>query len=234
MALRKHWPTGQVSFLTLEKQLIEEYSLIFPQEEEFWALKSRLNATTLGGRNTSFFHVSTLVRRHRNKIRCLKDALGNWITDENEVKMHIKCGFEKLYSTEISLSPMSSFSCCFLSDENCSSIGSMVTDEEVRASLWTLKPFKAPGPDGLRAGFFQHFWVEVGSSVCSEVKKVFDKGVVPKYLNETLITLVPKCQNPELLSNYRFISLCNSVYKIISKIIVSRIRPFLSNLISPI
>ncbi|KAK7836079.1 hypothetical protein CFP56_023007 [Quercus suber] len=36
-------------------------------EEEYWALKSRLNASTFGDRNTNFFHVSTLVRRHRNK-----------------------------------------------------------------------------------------------------------------------------------------------------------------------
>lgn len=74
--------------------------------------------------------------------------------------MHIKCGFEKLYSKELSLSPLSSlvssFSCYFLFDENCSSISSMVTDEEVRANLWSLKPFKAPGPNRLHAGFLQH------------------------------------------------------------------------------
>lgn len=69
-------------------------------------------------------------------------------------------------------------------------------DEEIRANLWTLKPFKAPRPDGLHVGFFQHFCAEVGNSVCLEVKRVFDIGVVSKYLNETLITLVPKCQNP--------------------------------------
>ena len=58
--------------------------------------------------------------------------------------------------------------------------------------------------------------------------------MVPSYLNETLISLIPKCQNPESLSNYRPISLCNSVYKVVSKIIVARIRPYLSNLISPV
>ena len=76
--------------LTLVKQLIEEYSLILLQEEEYWALKSRLNAATFGDSNTTFFHVSTLVRRHRNKIKCIKDSVGNWITDENEIKKHIK------------------------------------------------------------------------------------------------------------------------------------------------
>ena len=74
--------------------------------------------------------------------------------------------------------------------------------------------------------------MKVKNSVCKEVKGVFDKGCVPNYLNETLISLIPKCQNPESLSNYRPISLCNSVYKIVSKILVARIRPLLANLIS--
>ena len=68
------------SLLRLEKCLIEEYSSILLQEEEYWALKSRINAVAFGDRNTSYFHMSTIVRRQRNKIRCLKIVLGNgWI-----------------------------------------------------------------------------------------------------------------------------------------------------------
>ena len=63
--------------LGLEQQLISKYSLILMQEEEYWALKSRLNSATFGDRNTSFFHLSTIVRRQRNKILCLKDVEGN-------------------------------------------------------------------------------------------------------------------------------------------------------------
>ncbi|KAL4611139.1 hypothetical protein ACB092_08G102500, partial [Castanea dentata] len=53
--------------LRLEKILIEEHALIMLQEEEFWALKSRLNTATFGDRNTSYFHITTVVRRQRNK-----------------------------------------------------------------------------------------------------------------------------------------------------------------------
>lgn len=67
--------------------------------------------------------------------------------------------------------------------------------------LWSLKAFKALGPDGLHVGFFQHFWADVKNFVCYEIKEVFAKGTVPKYLNETLATLIPKCQNPESLGN---------------------------------
>ena len=97
-----------------------------------------------------------------------------------------------------------------------------------------LKPFKAPGPGGLHEGFYQHFWIEVRNSVSEEIKGIFARGVVPSYLNEMLISLILKCQNPKSLSNFRPISLSNSVYKVVSRIIVAHIKPHLSNLISPV
>lgn len=63
-------------------------------------------------------------------------------------------------------------------------------------------------------------------------KNIFSPGVVLDYLNKTLVTLIPKCQNPETLSNFRPINLCKSVYKVVSKIIIGRIRLMLSKLIS--
>lgn len=109
----------------------------------------------------------------------------------------------------------------------------MVSTEEIEEALWSMKPYKAPGPDGLRAGFFQRFWLLVGDSVRKEVEKVFTQRKVPAYLNNTHIVLIPKIQGPATIGNYRPISLCNSVYKIITKIIVARIRPHLDTLISP-
>ena len=100
--------------------------------------------------------------------------------------------------------------------------------------MWPLKAFKTPGPDGLHAGFFHRFWLIVGSSVSDEVKRVFAERRVPEYLNKTHITLIPKIQSPKTLGNYRPISLCNTIYKIVTKIIVARLRPFLDKLISPL
>ena len=110
----------------------------------------------------------------------------------------------------------------------------MASEEEIKSALWSLKAFKAPEPDGLHAGFFHRFWLIVGKSVVDVVKKVFEDKVVPDYLNRTLIALIQKIQSPETLNNYRPISLCNTVYKIITKIIVARLRPFLDKIISPL
>lgn len=82
-------------------------------------------------------------------------------------------------------------------------------------------------------GFFQRFWHIVGDSVKREVKEAFTSQKVPEYLNQTLISLIPKQLGPETVSHYRPISLCNTVYKVISKIIVQRLRSLLPSLISP-
>ena len=73
----------------------------------------------------------------------------------------------------------------------------------------------------------------MGKSVCKEVKAIFKDGLVLDHLNDMLVTLIPKCKSPESLTNYRLISLCNSVYKIVSKILVERIRPYLNKIVSP-
>jgi hypothetical protein len=52
-------------------------------------------------------------------------------------------------------------------------------------------------------------------------------------INDTTIVLIPKLNNQEELKDFRPISLCNVIYKVISKCLVNRLRPILDNIISP-
>ena len=54
-----------------------------------------------------------------------------------------------------------------------------------------------------------------------------------KEVNSSLIVLIPKLSNPTFVNHYRPISLYNVVYKIISKLLVEKLRPLLDKLISP-
>lgn len=62
---------------------------------------------------------------------------------------------------------------------------------------------------------------------------ILNDGVSPKDLNQTFIVLIPKKKNTEQSSNFRPISLCNVVFKIITKAITNRIKRFLTLIIDP-
>ena len=64
------------------------------------------------------------------------------------------------------------------------------------------------------------------------VKDFFHMGVMPEGVNSTSIVLIPKNSNPTSLTDYRPISLCNVIYKVISKCLVNRLRPLLDDIIS--
>lgn len=49
----------------------------------------------------------------------------------------------------------------------------------------------------------------------------------------TLLYLIPKMENPSPVNHFRLLGLCTTHYKILTKILVNRIRPHLQNLISP-
>ena len=153
------------------------------------------------------------------------------------IKEHIRNGFEGIYTSYFlcvtRVAPSISQWQVSLSKEEKQSIGGAASEDEIKAALLLLEAFKALGPDGLHVVFFHRFWLIVGSSVVNVVKKVFMERKVPEYLNKTHIALIPKIQGPETIANYRPISLCNTVYKIITKIIVARLRPHLDKLISP-
>ena len=94
-------------------------------------------------------------------ITASKNEVGEWLTEEREVASHIREGFMKLYTTsqeaitwEIKHNQSWQTK---LSNEEKVNLSHMVTDEEIKTALWSLKAFKAPGPDDLHAGFFQRF-----------------------------------------------------------------------------
>ena len=64
------------SLLELEKVLHKDLNTLLDQEEELWVQKSRINLLVVGDRNTTFHHMSTIVRRRRNKISCIKNDMG--------------------------------------------------------------------------------------------------------------------------------------------------------------
>lgn len=93
-----------------------------------------------------------------------------------------------------------------------------------------MTPFKAPGPDGIPAGFYQRMWHIAGKSICDFALKFFYSGEMPVGTNDTLITLIPKVPNPEVVTQFRPISLCNVSYK---RTMTNRLKLTMTDLVGP-
>ncbi|KAK1644767.1 hypothetical protein QYE76_062572 [Lolium multiflorum] len=73
---------------------------------------------------------------------------------------------------------------------------------------------------------------DLGHQTPPELRKFFELGSMPDGVNDTAIVLIPKIKNPTNLKDYRPISLCNVVYKVMVKCLVNRLRPLLKSIIA--
>lgn len=92
---------------------------------------------------------------------------------------------------------------------------------------------KSPGPDGYSVEFLRASWDTVGEGITSAVREFFRNGRLLKDMNTAAIALIPKKPEACCLTDYRPISCCNIVYKLISKIIANRLKPILTECVSP-
>jgi len=106
------------------------------------------------------------------------------------------------------------------------------SDTEIHEALLMMGPTKSPGPDGFNALFFQRYWDIVGRDVISLVKSILEGGSLPPKLNHTHVVLIPKVHEPTQVAEFRPISLCNVVYKIVTKVISNRLKKLLHRIIS--
>jgi len=112
-------------------------------------------------------------------------------------------------------------------------LSSEFTAEEVKVALSQMGSTKAPRPDGMNALFYQNFWHVVGDNVVLAVLDFLNNGNMLPKINHTNIVLIPKVKNPMKMSDFRPISLCNVIYKIISKVLANGLKQVLPQIISP-
>uniref|UniRef100_A0A803PU22 Reverse transcriptase zinc-binding domain-containing protein n=1 Tax=Cannabis sativa TaxID=3483 RepID=A0A803PU22_CANSA len=219
----------------LEADILLEIDEVSKRQCSIWRQKSREIWLKEGDRNTRFFHASTVIRRKRNFIGAITNNGIDWISGRTQIGDYfinhfgdVFCSSNPSFGNALSnlIAP------CISGDMNSDS-SRVPSPEEVRLLVWSMGPLKSPGPDGM-PGFFDRFhWDTVGESVVDTVREFFMTGDFVQSLNRTFIVLIPKKVNAVGFDDFRPISLCNFVYKVISKILANRLKIILPDLISP-
>ncbi|CAM8887236.1 unnamed protein product [Rhodiola kirilowii] len=220
-----------------EIKLCSELDEWLLREELFWKQRSRVDWLKEGDSNTRFFHLRASHRRKVNKIDKLKTAEGVWISGDEELCEAIVRHFGNIFKTSRCSSMWQLMHLLDgvsnrLSDSMRRSLVTPYTELEVQDALFQMCPTKSPGLDGFSAIFYQKNWAVVREAVTGSVLKMLNDGAQEEELNKTLITLVPKKKDPERIEDYRPISLCNVIVKLITKVLVNRLKVILPSVIS--
>ncbi|KAL0295088.1 UNVERIFIED_CONTAM: hypothetical protein Scaly_3110000 [Sesamum calycinum] len=200
-------------------------------------LKQRAKLAWLkGGDNCSkiFFRKIT-ARRASQRVYQIQNEDGHLLTEYTAVTGEFVNYFKKLFGGSQrqpqNLDHLQTFARYIISEDEATLISSPVHRQEIKEALFDINEDSAPGPDGFSSGFYKASWAVTGDDVCRAVMEFFNRGRLLKQLNATLITLVPKVQLPTKVGDFRPISCCNVVYKIITKILVRRMQPLLEKLV---
>ena len=207
------------------------------EREEAWRLKSRAIWLECDDENTKFFHAYSRGRKAANTIWCLKDEVGQ---EHFDFEGKARCGvnhFEALFwePEQASIAEVIRVTQMFpryAEEEDNRRMMRPVTEEELKVVLGSFQKDKSPGPDGWSIELFLALYEVLGLDLLQVVEDTRISGRLPASFNSTFIALIPKKDNPVSLSDFRPISLCNCIYKIVSKVIARRIKAILSENIS--
>ncbi|KAL2472429.1 Uncharacterized protein Adt_40565 [Abeliophyllum distichum] len=118
-----------------------------------------------------------------------------------------------------------------LSQEQAAALVREISSHEIKEALFDIGEDKSLGPIGYTSCFFKKAWHTIGEDFCVAIKEFFTSSLLLKQINHMIIALIPKSGHATTVGDYRPIACCNVIYKVIAKILASRLALILDNLV---
>jgi len=181
---------------------------------------------------TRFYHSSLKWRRLRNEVKGVQVG-DQWCEEPSTVCQEAKKLFEARFKATkdlgVRLDGVKFKSITPFANE---SLLAEFSEEEIRDAVWQCEGFKSSGPDGFNFNFIRKSWDFIKDEIMAALSLFHKTGSIPKGRNAFFIALVPKVRDPSELEQYRPISLVGALYKIISKVLASRMKKVLPSIIN--
>lgn len=105
------------------------------------------------------------------------------------------------------------------------------TETEIKEAVWCCGSEKVPRLDGFTFTFLKNYWELIKLVVFMFVKDFKSSGVLAKGYISSFISLIPKVRVPLYLKDYISINLVGCLYKVLSKVLVNRLKKVLDKII---
>lgn len=194
-----------------------------------------------GEKNTKYF-MNLEKKNYTNKVISQLNINGDIITDSNAILKAQYNFYNTLYTDKIDTSDcnynlsIESFTKTpdlpKLSTEQSQQLDQVFTEKEIHNSLKQLKNNKTPGSDGISVEFLKFFWVYIKDPLLDSINYAFHKKELSTEQKRGIISLIPKKDKCRFfLKNWRPITLLNSDYKIITKLLAIRLQEVLPSIV---
>lgn len=220
-----------------EVQALQEWEVLSTAETAFFFQRSHISWLSCGDGNSRLFHRYAATRQAKNHIHFLLSETGEKIESQEGIQNLCINYFTDLLGSPVSppmfiqsdLNLLFNFKC---SADQVASFDKAFTAEDVRNAFFSLPKNKSGGPDGYSTEFFIASWPVIGPEVTEAILEFFRSGCLLKQWNAANLVLIPKKLNASLPSDFRPISCLNTVYKVISKLLASRLKEILPVMVS--
>ncbi|KAL2894253.1 hypothetical protein RDABS01_010162 [Bienertia sinuspersici] len=225
-----------IAAMEKERQAQQMYKAKNKAYISFLKQKAKIQWIRDGDENSALFHSIIKRRRLHNNVYAIKDLQGNWQDTPVGVEQTFVNYYQELLGQKmegrwevkreiVQQGPV-------LNDQQQERLITTFTDEDIKKAFFSMNGDKAPGPDEFGAHFYKYNWDIVGPAVIKATRSFLESGKLLQEMNSTFLTLIPKVQCPQDVSEFRPIACCNTLYKGITKLLCSRLKEVLPNLIS--
>ncbi|KAL3692069.1 hypothetical protein R1sor_005720 [Riccia sorocarpa] len=210
--------------------LIQEVRELQAWNNHRWWLTCREKFIKEGDVCSSYFFRRFQKRRARITVKKLKTKDGSWLEDPEQISKEMQEYYTDLYSAQEvsheqndhtrkllqSLTPS-------VSPEHNALLDETLEENELKEALWIPPSGKSPGPDGMTVEVLKLVWPFVGRLFSSACAECWEEGSLHPLVKNGFIVLIPKGLQPETVAQWRPITLLNVIYKVLAKLVASRL-----------
>ena len=232
-----------------DNELLENYNTTKKEMEDIekeninkLIFRSKARWVEEGEKNTRYF-LNLEKKNYLNKVITTLNIDGKIITDPQKISKEQTKFYQNLYTEKLdsnSSSYIESEKTFFDNNEHpkltpiqnkfCEND---LNETEILTSLKNLNNGKTPGTDGFPCDFYKFFWGDIKYLVINSLKYALVTNEMSIEQRRGIISLIPKKEkNRMFLKNWRPISLLNTDYKLLAKILASRLQNVLPDIIN--
>ena len=203
------------------------------KEEMDWRQRSRQLWLKEGDANTRFFHLVANERRRMNQILRIRvvtqqhsgpQAMGRALADHFWAMTRRGAPSRWQWAGR---------GASQLTTDQRAILSRPFMMEEVQSAIAGLNGEGAQGPDRLPILFYREFWALVKGDVMATLEELRSPQANMERINKSYLFMLPKRQGAENVNEHRPISLSNSIYLIVDKVLANRLKEVIREFIGP-